>query len=62
MKNRLDSNKKFPETDIIKMLDFLIDNIHVFAAFKRSVFRQEIIGISLGTYLLDCSFIHTKLT
>ena len=36
----------FSETDIINMLDFLIDNI--FAIFGGCVF-QQIVGISIGT-------------
>ena len=38
--------KKFSETDIIKMLDFLIDNI--FATFGGRVFQQTV-GIPMGT-------------
>ena len=46
VKNHFDSNKKFSETDIIKMLDILIDNI--FATFGGRVFQQTI-GIQIGT-------------
>ena len=41
-----DSTKKFSETDIINMLDFLIDNIFVF--FGGRVFQQTV-GIPMGT-------------
>ena len=41
-----DSNKKFSETDIIKMLDFLTDNI--FVTFGGYVFQQTV-GIQMGT-------------
>lgn len=41
-----DSNKKFSETDIIKMIEVLIDNI--FTMLSRSVFQQTI-GITMGT-------------
>ena len=40
VKNHSDSNKKISETDIIKMLDFLIDNI--FDTFGGHVFQQTI--------------------
>ena len=40
-----DSTKMFSETDIINMLDFLIDNICVM--FGGCVF-QQIIGIPMG--------------
>ena len=46
MKNNSDSNKKFSETDIIKMLDFLIDNI--FVTFGGRV-SQQTVGIPMGT-------------
>ena len=46
MKNHSDSYKKFSETDIIKMLDFLIDNI--FVTFGGRVFQQTV-GIPMGT-------------
>jgi hypothetical protein len=44
-----DSTKKFPETDIIKMLEFLIDN--TFVMFGERVFQQTV-GIPMGT---NCS-------
>jgi hypothetical protein len=44
-----DSTKKFPETDIIKMLEFLIDN--TFVMFGEGVFQQTV-GIPMGT---NCS-------
>jgi hypothetical protein len=45
-KNYSDSTKKFSETDIINMLEFLIDNI--FAMFGGRVFQQTV-GIHMGT-------------
>jgi hypothetical protein len=44
--NYSDSTKKFSETDIINMLEFLIDNI--FAMFGGRVFQQTV-GIHMGT-------------
>ena len=41
-----DSTKKFSETDIINMLEFLIDNI--FVIFGGRVFQQTV-GIPMGT-------------
>jgi hypothetical protein len=41
-----DSTKMFSETDIINMLDFLIDNI--FVMFGGCIF-QQIVGIPMGT-------------
>ena len=41
-----DSTKKFSETDIVNMLEFLIDNI--FVIFGGRVFQQTV-GISMGT-------------
>ena len=40
------SNKKFSETDIFNMLEFLIDNI--FAMFGGRVFQQTV-GIPMDT-------------
>ena len=40
-----DSTEKFSETDIINMLEFLIDNI--FAIFGGRVFQQTV-GIPMG--------------
>ena len=40
MKNHSDSTKKLSETDIIKMLEFLIDNTR-FAMFGWHVFQQN---------------------
>ena len=40
VKNPSDSNKKFSETNIIKMLDFLFDNI--FVTFGGRVFQQTV--------------------
>jgi len=45
-KSYFDSTKKFSETDIIKMLEFFIDNM--FAMFDGRVFQQPL-GIPLGT-------------
>jgi hypothetical protein len=44
--NRSDSTKKFSETDIIKMLEFLINNI--FALFGGRIF-QQLVGIPMDT-------------
>jgi len=46
----LSSNKKFSETDIIKMLEFLIDNI--FVMFSGHVFRLCSISPSLNEHKL----------
>ena len=46
VKEHSDSKIKYTEDDIIKMLEFLVDNI--FVAFARKVF-QQIIDISMGT-------------
>jgi hypothetical protein len=45
-KNHSDSTKKFSETDIINMLEFLIENI--FVIFGGGVFQQTV-GIPMGT-------------
>ena len=45
-KKHSDSTKKFSETDIINMLEFLIDNI--FVIFGGRVFQQTV-GIPMGT-------------
>ena len=62
-KNLSDSAKKFSETDIIKMLEILIDNI--FFMFVGSVFQQTV-GIPMGTtvllFSLTCPFIRTRQT
>jgi hypothetical protein len=44
-KTHSDSSKKFSETDIINMLEFLIDN--KFVIFGGRVF-QQIVGIPMG--------------
>ena len=49
VKEQSDSKNKYSEDDIIKMLEFLIDNIFVFFAGK--VF-QKTFGIPMGT---DCA-------
>ena len=46
LKNHFDSTKKFSETDIIKMLKFLIDKILVM--FGGHIFQQTV-SISMGT-------------
>jgi len=46
VKNHSDSTKKVSDTDIIKMLQFLIDNI--FIMFGGRVFQQTV-GIPTGT-------------
>ena len=46
VKEKSDSENKYTETDIIQMLNFLIDNI--FVVFGGRVF-QQIVGIPMGT-------------
>jgi hypothetical protein len=46
VKHHSDSTKKFSETDIFNMLEFLIDNI--FVLFGGRVFLQTV-GIPMGT-------------
>ena len=46
VKEKSDSKNKYTETDIIQMLNFLIDNI--FVVFGGKVF-QQIVGIPMGT-------------
>ena len=46
VKHHSDSNKKFSETDIFNMLEFLIHNI--FAMFGERVFQQTV-GIPMST-------------
>ena len=46
MKEHSDSKNKYTEKNIIKMLEFLVDNI--FVVFEGKVF-QQIIGIPMGT-------------
>ena len=46
VKEHSDSKNKYSEDDIIKMLEFLVDNI--FVVFAGKVFRQ-IVGIPMGT-------------
>jgi hypothetical protein len=58
-KKHYDSTKKFSETDIINMLECLIDNI--FAMFGGHIFQQTV-GIPLGTKcapLLDDLFLYS---
>jgi len=58
-KKHSDSTKKFSETDIIKMLEFCIDNI--FVMFARSVFQQTV-GIPMGTNCAPLLAIRTRQT
>ena len=46
MKEHSDSKSKYSEDDIIKMLEFLVDNI--FVVFAGKVFQQTV-GIPMGT-------------
>ena len=46
MKEHSDSKNKYSEDDIIKMLEFLVDNI--FVVFAGKVFQQTV-GIPMGT-------------
>ena len=46
VKEHSDSKHKYSEDDIIKMFEFLVDNI--FVAFAGKVF-QQIVGIPMGT-------------
>ena len=46
MKEHSDSKNKYSESYIIKMLEFLVDNI--FVVFGGKVF-QQIVGIPMGT-------------
>ena len=46
IRNHSDSTKYFSDTDIINMLEFLIDNI--FVIFGGHVFQQTV-GIPMGT-------------
>ena len=46
VKEHSDSKHKYSEDDIIKMLEFLVDNISV--VFAGKVF-QQIVGIPMGT-------------
>ena len=61
--NHYDSNKKYSEDDIYRMLDFLIDNI--FVMFGGNLFQQTD-GIPIGTncaiILVDLCRIRMKLT
>ena len=45
-----DSKNKYSEDDIIKMLEFLVDNI--FVVFAGKVFQQTV-GIPMGTIIAD---------
>ena len=47
MKEHSDSKHKYSEDDIIKMLEFLVDNI--FVVFAEKVFQQTF-GIPMGTH------------
>ena len=70
VKENSDSKNNYTEEDIIKMLEFLVDNI--FVVFAGKVF-QQIIGIPMGTncaplladiflYLHEAEFIQSLLT
>jgi hypothetical protein len=62
VKHHSDSTKKFSETDIFNMLEFLIDNI--FAMFGERVF-QQLTYLWVQTVLLftpTCSFIRMRQT
>ena len=70
VKEHSDSKYKYTEEDIIKMLEFLVDNI--FVVFAGKVFKQ-IIGIPMGTncaplltdiflYSYDAEFIQSLLS
>jgi hypothetical protein len=47
VKHHSDSTKKFSETDIFNMLEFLIDNIFVMLGGR--VFRTDTVGIPMST-------------
>ena len=54
LKEHTDSKSKYTEEDIIKMLEFLVDNI--FVVFAGKVFQQMIgipIGINCAPLLVD---------
>ena len=57
-KEHSDSKHKYSEDDIIKMLEFLADNILV--VFAGRVF-QQIVGISIGTNCAPSSCRHISL-
>ena len=70
VKEHSDADKKYTEDDIIKMLEFLIDNI--FVVFGGTIF-QQIVGIPMGTncaplladiflYSYEAEFIQTLLS
>ena len=67
MKEHSDSKHKYSEDDVIKMLEFLVDNI--FVVFVGKVFQQTV-GIPMGTncapllaniflYLYEAEFIQS---
>ena len=71
MKEHSDSQNKYSEDDIIKMLEFLVDNIFVFFFFAGKVFQQTV-GIPMCTncapllaniflYLYEAEFIQPLL-
>ena len=62
-KNHSDSTKKFSESDIISMLEFLIDSI--FVIFGGRVFNRQSAYLWVQTVLLfspTCSFIRMRQT
>jgi hypothetical protein len=53
-KNHPDSIKRFSETDIIKMLDLLIDNIiAIFIAMFIAMFDARVFQPTVGRLLVD---------
>ena len=59
MKDYSDSKRKNTEEDIIKMLEFLVDNICV--VFARKVFQQTIGIVTLQFVIITQFVIHYKL-
>ena len=55
VKDHSDSKNKYSEDDIIKMLEFLIDNI--FLVFVGEVFQQKV-GIPIGYEFLNDIFLY----
>ena len=55
VKEHSDSKSKYSEDDIIKMLEFLVDNI--FVVFAGKVFQQTV-GIPMGT---NCAPLHAEI-
>ena len=59
--NNLDSTRKFSETDVTKMLEFLIYNI--FVKFYSRIFNRqsEFLWVPAVFFSLTCFFFHTGL-